>query len=660
MSDAGEGEYEVESVVAAKVVVASRSKRPKLAWKYLVRWKGYSPDDDTWEPYESFAESEQIVEAFWKRCTTHGRDTSDMSLFKAGEEFRPIGPPRHKHKRKVVDNAITQASHSSEEPFNHAQSTNENLNLSSTRKRPRQTPDVIEMPDRSPKRARESTVQLQSFASSSVLPAVHSTRAKTISVPTSIPSMSAKQTRLRRPSPSEIVPDSDEERNEILQMPRIKTKSATPKVTSKAKAKTPPRQESPIVIENDSPRSYNAEIHQPTENDSNKPLPAHRARLANPRVKLIDDTEMLSLEAAYKKTRGVQCATANSSTIAPAEPSTRLTRSRPGPGRSSTGLMQQKSASSLLVGDKGTLKTLKGKNTKPTAPVVDLSDVVNSMDVNLDIEPPSAEELLQLAGLNSQAAESLSDFEDADGPNTAATACAPEVQPAKEEVAVSVTFDKKDEEQQLRKESLDKAKKSLFPDPRPLIPTVLSPNWGRPTIFGPLTLGSGMDKGLSDNSRLSLNLDTSVTVPTTMIEASQSFRKSLNAAAMKNTQVPGKFYGTEAALSLLSTVRAGGESASIFITEDAKDEEKKNFQFFLKRLEDGEIFISMAGTQIVVFSSSNNTLLSSRLNTPAALLNQPGKVILSCVDVENPSGFADATTNADPRRWSQYLATVEK
>ncbi len=47
-----------------------------------------------WEPIDSFAESEQLLEDFWKNSSTNGRDLNDMSLFRSGESFQRTGPPR--------------------------------------------------------------------------------------------------------------------------------------------------------------------------------------------------------------------------------------------------------------------------------------------------------------------------------------------------------------------------------------------------------------------------------------------------------------------------------------------------------------------------------------------------------------------------------------
>ena len=43
--ESGEEEYEVEAVID--------SKRVKNGWQYHIRWKGYGPEEDTWEPKEN-------------------------------------------------------------------------------------------------------------------------------------------------------------------------------------------------------------------------------------------------------------------------------------------------------------------------------------------------------------------------------------------------------------------------------------------------------------------------------------------------------------------------------------------------------------------------------------------------------------------------------
>ena len=51
-----ETEYEIEQVLRSKIV--GRKHKTKM---YLVRWKGFGPDDDSWEPEESVADLDVVV-----------------------------------------------------------------------------------------------------------------------------------------------------------------------------------------------------------------------------------------------------------------------------------------------------------------------------------------------------------------------------------------------------------------------------------------------------------------------------------------------------------------------------------------------------------------------------------------------------------------------
>lgn len=47
-----------------------------------------------WEPIESFEGSEGIIDKFWDRVNSRGRDYHDLNAFEAGDAFVPVGPPR--------------------------------------------------------------------------------------------------------------------------------------------------------------------------------------------------------------------------------------------------------------------------------------------------------------------------------------------------------------------------------------------------------------------------------------------------------------------------------------------------------------------------------------------------------------------------------------
>lgn len=63
-------------------------------------------------------------------------------------------------------------------------------------------------------------------------------------------------------------------------------------------------------------------------------------------------------------------------------------------------------------------------------------------------------------------------------------------------------------------------------------------------------------------------------------------------------------------------------------------------------------FVALAGAQLLAFCSSSNNQVCQKLNIPPKL---PGKTLVSQVFVENYSGYADAASNADEKRWSQYF-----
>ncbi|KIM49331.1 hypothetical protein M413DRAFT_21571 [Hebeloma cylindrosporum] len=628
MSDDEEPEYEVESIVSAQVEPTSRSKKAKLVWNYLVRWKGYTSADDTWEPIDSFNGSEHMVHAFWERANTGGRDINDMSLFKAGEKFLPVGPPRRKPKRIPVETTQVQ-----DEP----EKSPATPPLSKTAgKRRRTSPEPETNPNRSVKRKRANQATVISPISS--LDQREKQFRHNLAEPQSASVAGRLRSRNRPPSP-EVIPDSDEETNG-LQIGYLSPGNFTPKTKG-------------TLTHLDASSSLSV-----TNIKEGVKIPAHRDRQANPLVKVAEDPSLTLIEGtistkAYAAGRVPDHPSSSTGPRSAASPQKRV---KPGPGRDSAGLLKPKVKSSLLTAQKGTLKTIKG-NYESTKVAATSSQKEEAAKVDADTDkthkaiPPSGRELLQLAGLDSQTADTLPDFED-DIIQRSHTS--PPQIPSPQ--AMNLESSKG-----IRNESFKLARENLFPNkPSDDLSASLTTDWKRPpTIFGPLGLGSEPITKMeqSKSSRLFLNLDTCVSIPIVLRNASQSIPESLSLNMVSNG-TPGKFYGAEAALGLLGAIRAGGSSVIVDVDQDASPEDKKGFSHFSSRLQAGNLFVAVAGIQILVFCSSSNTLLAQRLNTNPSLLNEPGSVLVSQVDIENYSNYADATAGADNRRWSQFLATT--
>ncbi|KAF8911002.1 hypothetical protein CPB84DRAFT_1073406 [Gymnopilus junonius] len=624
MSDDENEEYEVEFIREARVESTTRSKKAKLVWKYLVRWKNYTPADDTWEPIESFVGSEHIVEAFWKRIQT-GRDVEDLSQFKAGESFRPVGPPK-RPKGKLSASALSTKLSPGEGP------SNSKPDSETSHKRRRESPEIIEITDWSPIRPRGTEPKQP--------PTVpEAQNAKIIDKPGKIfkksnekvlPSTSSHKKRRTRSPSIEIIPDSDEE---VLPSIQHLSPQILPVDSSR---RQPPRRNG-----NKLPTSR-ADANALPEEQSSSNVPLHQIRKDNPLVKMVDfDPGMMASAIPAKAYATNRSNGASTSSLAPK-------RTRPGPGRSSVNLLK----SSLLTAEKGILKTVKGKYSKAeknqavSAPI-DQMEARTEENNTVPQAPPSAEELLELAGLDVQAAESLPDFEEGE-----------EIQKAPLPVLNST-----EQGSPPREDLLPRAGRELVSGLNMFGGSVTSgpsaaPNasFTRSTIFGPLTMWSKADSQPNQlaSSRLFLNLDVSVSI---RVILTASFPPDCFSFVTVTKGTPGKFYSTGAALTLLGTVRAVGASAFAIVDEkEATDEEKNHFEHFSTRLENGDLFVAMAGVQILVFCSTSNTTLSQRLNAPQDLLNQPHKILVSRVDVENYSGYADATANADERRWVQYVS----
>ncbi|KAF8754653.1 hypothetical protein RHS01_05919 [Rhizoctonia solani] len=64
----GEEEYEVEQIID--------SKRQRGKWFYLIKWKGYGPEDNSWEPEELLEHSQEEIRCFNKSRLKKARDSA--------------------------------------------------------------------------------------------------------------------------------------------------------------------------------------------------------------------------------------------------------------------------------------------------------------------------------------------------------------------------------------------------------------------------------------------------------------------------------------------------------------------------------------------------------------------------------------------------------
>ncbi|KAG5647235.1 hypothetical protein DXG03_000770 [Asterophora parasitica] len=689
--DSDEKEYEVETITQARVERGKRTKN--LVWKYHVRWKGYGPSDDTWEPAESFADSEQIIERFWERSNVGDRDYRDFNLFKAGEEFLIVGPPRRKPKRKSLHSSSVSVPPPTPGPI----STQAQQSASIAKEKRRRSPSIIEIQDsegESPprKRARESkrksTRPALPTRTRRPLPA-RNVAAKT-STPPPQPTRSALKSARAPSVEDEVIPPSDDELDELsLNAPPPGKHVAGSQAVLHAfgtddAAKTIQTPEIPPDVD----MNQQSASPDPLFDDMKEQgLPFHRVKAANPKVKMVENPGIADFEGAIAtKARLSRQNAEPSSSAAPTVGANRAKNAsgfRPGPGRSSSGFVK-KNTSSLLTFDKGRLKTVKGRYRKEPKerlkePQPERYHDVESTAGSLwgteeapndeipglsmssgDEAPPTANELLRLAGAdnNNDSDEALPDFED-DAP--AANQSAPEPTSVSE-LTEPATELHPDQTRSSLQQSLALAKNKLFPSgaTNAVINTLGA--WKHSTIFGPLGLGSDshnksvpepITSESSPPQSFFLNLDASVSIPIILSTRSPASTGSSSFDfIVANKGPPGKFYSEKAALAVLDTVRTCGPSAKILPDSSATPDNKGQFELFQSRLNVGELFLALMCPELLLaFCSSDSALLSQRLNISPTLLGHSGDVLVARVIIENHSAYADAVTDADAQRW---------
>lgn len=61
----GQAEWEVDHLVEHRMRATGKGRPRKV--EYLVRWKGFNENFDTWEPASSLVNAPKVVDAYWKR-----------------------------------------------------------------------------------------------------------------------------------------------------------------------------------------------------------------------------------------------------------------------------------------------------------------------------------------------------------------------------------------------------------------------------------------------------------------------------------------------------------------------------------------------------------------------------------------------------------------
>lgn len=294
---------------------------------------------------------------------------------------------------------------------------------STSEKRKRVTRRGIQTPERPAKRTRETR---HSEPTESLPPVSEglTTRSKANTLSARKPK---KEDPPRVQSP-EIVPDSEEDAPTLKLPPDYVSPAKSSRNKRKARASPSQKQPVPAIIDVDSNDEDSAppETGRVVDNETlgdetpvEATIPAHRARLANPRVKMVNEAEFGAMDGGIaSKIRAFERRAAGPESPKANSPPKKKKRSKPGPGRSSAGHI------SLLTADtEGGLQTIKMKPKRTVAASPSPEPISREEDAGIVIldddepkeqpPPPTSEELLQLAGLDTEDAEALSDFEDA-------------------------------------------------------------------------------------------------------------------------------------------------------------------------------------------------------------------------------------------------------
>ena len=93
-------EYEVEKILDKRVF-----GRKHLVTKYLVRWKGYTAEQDTWEPLTKLKNAQESIDEYERTQSTQPQNTDNIPTHTSSQPAEEHTPPESTYalrKRKPV------------------------------------------------------------------------------------------------------------------------------------------------------------------------------------------------------------------------------------------------------------------------------------------------------------------------------------------------------------------------------------------------------------------------------------------------------------------------------------------------------------------------------------------------------------------------------
>ncbi|KAF4576774.1 hypothetical protein EYR36_000629 [Pleurotus pulmonarius] len=377
-------------------------------------------------------------------------------------------------------------------------------------------------------------------------------------------------------------------------------------------------------------------------------VPPHRARAANPRVKMVDDPKLTELADAIP-------AKARVSSSRP-----RVSSSRAGPGRNSQ-LEISTPREQVQVEQRAEERHSPAPDVHESAEIPGLS----VPDDSAVVIAPTAAELLRLAGVDEKSVADLVDFQDET--LVTPTLAYPEdaVKPRSPSPAPLPATTTGTGVASLLRQSLTTAREALFPSASPAVPQEQLHKWRisdtNSTIFGALASGSKKtDESESPTAKFFLSFDTSAAAPVRLIcpspDTPDAPPTTLTLDEIIKTQKkwsPGQFYQQEHALKLLNALRSIEPLAEVVLDEGvANDDERGHYERFQAKLRAGELFVEFVGEDLLAFCVPESTDIAQRLNFPVSLPAQGGHIFVTRVLVVDTIGYFEATENADKNRWS--------